>query len=104
MIRQAHGATDRNCGEIVIEPVEDVSYALLLVSRETTRIEKFIGCYLPMIIGRCDILTDDSGLDTLLGDEIQRWDNERDIWVTLACNASTAHRFGNRTGVCDPPN
>jgi hypothetical protein len=39
--------------------------------------------YLPVVIGRCDRVSDANQPDTTVGDAIQRWDAERGIWVTV---------------------
>ena len=37
---------------------------------------------LPVVVGRCDTVSDAMEPDTRVGDAIQRWDTERGIWVT----------------------
>jgi hypothetical protein len=39
--------------------------------------------YLPIVVGRCDAVSDAMQADTTVGDAIQRWDTERGIWVTV---------------------
>jgi hypothetical protein len=38
--------------------------------------------YLPLVVGRCDTISDAMQPDTRVGDAIQRWDTQRGIWVT----------------------
>src|SRR5580700_11111401 len=39
--------------------------------------------YLPVVVGRCDTVSDTMQPDTRVGDAIQRWDTERRTWVTV---------------------
>lgn len=39
--------------------------------------------FLPVVVGRCERLSDANQPDTTVGDAIQRWDNERAVWVTV---------------------
>jgi hypothetical protein len=41
------------------------------------------GGVLPVVIGRCDRLSDANQPETTVGDAIQRWDKERDLWLTV---------------------
>jgi hypothetical protein len=38
--------------------------------------------HLPVVVGRCDTVSDAMQPDTRVGDAIQRWDTGRGIWVT----------------------
>ena len=41
------------------------------------------GGYLPVVVGRCDSVSDAMQPDTRVGDAIQRWDIQRGAWVTV---------------------